>query len=218
MIVGLYFPFGKLIFEIVNTEVMKKSGPGSCLGIPSELSGNEPGDIRNVQTVHEAGCLKMLLIPLKLFEFGIVQNALHQTAVLGADIIRNCNLHRLSHPFRRERVRIFRGLNGAGKTVTAEIFFYMESEPSDKQILYLSKGSEEILIFHRNILADEPVPHHAAGRKRCGNVDQALIFGAAECKADVFLSLDKFPINEDIEQGKHLIRAFAPSTAFGQKI
>lgn len=71
MIVGLYFPFGKLIFEIVNTEVMKKSGPGSCLGIPSELSGNEPGDIRNVQTVHEAGCLKMLLIPLKLFEFGI---------------------------------------------------------------------------------------------------------------------------------------------------
>ena len=64
MIVGLYFPFGKLIFEIVNTEVMKKSGPGSCLGIPSELSGNEPGDIRNVQTVHEAGCLKMLLIPL----------------------------------------------------------------------------------------------------------------------------------------------------------
>ena len=71
---------------------MKKSGPGSCLGIPSELSGNEPGDIRNVQTVHEAGCLKMLLIPLKLFEFGIVQNALHQTAVLGADIIRNCNL------------------------------------------------------------------------------------------------------------------------------
>ena len=67
MIVGLYFPFGKLIFEIVNTEVMKKSGPGSCLGIPSELSGNEPGDIRNVQTVHEAGCLKMLLIPLKLF-------------------------------------------------------------------------------------------------------------------------------------------------------
>ena len=85
MIVGLYFPFGKLIFEIVNTEVMKKSGPGSCLGIPSELSGNEPGDIRNVLTVHEAGCLKMLLIPLKLFEFG-------------------------SHPFRRERVRIFRGL------------------------------------------------------------------------------------------------------------
>lgn len=77
-------------------------------------------------------------------------------------------------------------INGAGKTVTAEIFFYMESEPSDKQILYLSKGSEEILIFHRNILADEPVPHHAAGRKRCGNVDQALIFGAAECKADVF--------------------------------
>ena len=66
MIVGLYFPFGKLIFEIVNTEVMKKSGPGSCLGIPSELSGNEPGDIRNVQTVHEAGCLKMLLIPLKM--------------------------------------------------------------------------------------------------------------------------------------------------------
>ena len=57
-------------------------------------------------------------------------------------------------------------INGAGKTVTAEIFFYMESEPSDKQILYLSKGSEEILIFHRNILADEPVPHHAAGRKR----------------------------------------------------
>jgi len=109
-------------------------------------------------------------------------------------------------------------INGAGKTVTAEIFFYMESEPYDKQILYLSKGSEEILIFHRNILADEPVPHHAAGRKRCGNVDQALIFGAAECKADVFLSLDKFPINEDIEQGKHLIRAFAPSTAFGQKI
>ena len=104
MIVGLYFPFGKLIFEIVNTEVMKKSGPGSCLGIPSELSGNEPGDIRNVQTVHEAGCLKMLLIPLKLFEFGIVQNALYQTAVLGADIIRD------SHPFRRERVRIFRGL------------------------------------------------------------------------------------------------------------
>ena len=82
MIVGLYFPFGKLIFEIVNTEVMKKSGPGSCLGIPSELSGNEPGDIRNVQTVHEAGCLKMLLIPLKLFEFGIVQNALHQTSAL----------------------------------------------------------------------------------------------------------------------------------------
>ena len=39
-------------------------------------------------------------------------------------------------------------INGAGKTVTAEIFFYMESEPSDKQILYLSKGSEEILIFH----------------------------------------------------------------------
>lgn len=110
MIVGLYFPFGKLISEIVNTEVMKKSGPGSCLGIPSELSGNEPGDIRNVQTVHEAGCLKMLLIPLKLFEFGIVQNALYQTAVLGADIIRDCNLHQLSHPFRRERVRIFRGL------------------------------------------------------------------------------------------------------------
>ena len=38
-------------------------------------------------------------------------------------------------------------INGAGKTVTAEIFFYMESEPSDKQILYLPKGSEEILIF-----------------------------------------------------------------------
>ena len=39
MIVGLYFPFGKLIFEIVNTEVMKKSGPGSCLGIhPSFLA------------------------------------------------------------------------------------------------------------------------------------------------------------------------------------
>ena len=109
-------------------------------------------------------------------------------------------------------------INGAGKTVTTEIFFYIESEPSDKQILYLPEGSEEILIFHRNILADEPVPHHAAGRERCGNVDQALIFGAAECKADVFLSLDKFPINEDIEQGKHLIRAFAPSTAFGQKI
>lgn len=47
-------------------------------------------------------------------------------------------------------------INGAGKTVTAEIFFYMESEPSDKQILYLPEGSEEILIFHRNILADEP--------------------------------------------------------------
>ena len=109
-------------------------------------------------------------------------------------------------------------INGAGKTVTTEIFFYIESEPSDKQILYLPEGSEEILIFHRNILADEPVPHHAAGRKRCGNVDQALIFGAAECKADVFLSLDKFPINEDIDQGKHLIRAFAPSAAFGQKI
>ena len=109
-------------------------------------------------------------------------------------------------------------INGAGKTVTAEIFFYMESEPSDKQILYLPKGSEEILIFHRNILADEPVPHHAAGRKRCGNVDQALIFGAAECKADVFLSLDIFPFNEVIEQGKHLICALAPSTSFGQNI
>lgn len=90
-------------------------------------------------------------------------------------------------------------INGAGETVTAEIFFYMESEPSDKQILYLPKGSEEILIFHRNILADEPVPHYAAGRKRGGNVDQALVLGAAECKTDVFLSLDKFPINEDIE-------------------
>lgn len=33
-------------------------------------------------------------------------------------------------------------INGAGKTVTAEIFFYMESEPSDKQILYLPEGSE----------------------------------------------------------------------------
>ena len=94
----------------------------------------------------------------------------------------------------------------------------MESEPSGKQILYLPEGSEEILIFHRNILADEPVPHHAAGRKRCGNVDQALIFGAAECKADVFLSLDKFPINEDIEQGKHFIRAFAAGAAFGKQV
>ena len=70
MIVGLYFPFGKLIFEIVNTEVMKKSGPGSCLGIPSELSGNEPGDIRNVQTVHEAGCLKMLISSATVISIG----------------------------------------------------------------------------------------------------------------------------------------------------
>ena len=99
MIVGLYFPFGKLIFEIVNTEVMKKSGPGSCLGIPSELSGNEPGDIRNVQTVHEAGCLKMLLIPLKLFEFGIVQNALHQTvysALISSATVISIGCHILS--------------------------------------------------------------------------------------------------------------------------
>ena len=75
-----------------------------------------------------------------------------------------------------------------------------------------------VLIFHGNILADEPVPHHAAGRKRGGNVDQALVLGAAECKTDVFLSLDKFSIDEDIEQRKHLIRAFAPGAAFGQKI
>ena len=75
-----------------------------------------------------------------------------------------------------------------------------------------------VLIFHGNILADEPVPHHTAGRKRGGNVDQALILGAAECKTDVFLSLDKFSIDEDIEQRKHLIRAFAPGAAFGQKI
>lgn len=33
-------------------------------------------------------------------------------------------------------------INGAGKTVTTEIFFYIESEPSDKQILYLPEGSE----------------------------------------------------------------------------
>ena len=77
-------------------------------------------------------------------------------------------------------------INGAGKTVTAEIFFYMESEPSDKQMLYLPKGSEEILIFHRNILADEPVPHHAAGRKRCGNVDQALISEPRNARLMIF--------------------------------
>ena len=76
-------------------------------------------------------------------------------------------------------------INGAGETVTAEIFFYMESG-AFRQSRCCTCQALRKLIFHRNILADEPVPHHAAGRKRCRNVDQALIFGAAECKADVF--------------------------------
>ena len=72
--------------------------------------------------------------------------------------------------------------------------------------------------LHFNIPADKVVPHKRAGSQRFRYVDNALIFGAAEGKADIFLFLDKFAVHEDINTGKHFISHFAAGAAFGEQI
>ena len=103
MIEGLYLSLRQLIPKVVHTEVMQQAGPCGNTGVPAELLSDVPGKIGNIQTVHQARGLIMLPVPVQLFKFSVIQYALHEGQKIGADIVRDCNLHRQSHPFFRQR-------------------------------------------------------------------------------------------------------------------
>ena len=67
--------------EVIGTEIVEKSCPCGGFLVTSQLPGNEPGEVRNIDTVHEPCGPLVVGVQAQLQELSVTEDVLHKRMI-----------------------------------------------------------------------------------------------------------------------------------------
>ena len=70
-----------LRLEVIGTEIVEKPCPCGSFLVTSQLPGNEPGEVRNIDTVHEPCGPLVVGVQAQLQELSVTEDVLHKLMI-----------------------------------------------------------------------------------------------------------------------------------------